>query len=62
MSVEQEIIGMEKMAAINYIHDRGMTVRIAEEEGVSNNLVSNYVPNRIDIFIEAGKVVRATLG
>lgn len=62
MNVEEQIIGMEKMAAINFIHGRGMTVRIAEEEGVSNNLVPEFIPGRIDIFIKDGKVYHATAG
>ncbi len=54
--LEQQIIGMEKQAAIDLIHSRGMTVRIAEEDGVSNNLVGDYNPSRFDLIIKDGKV------
>lgn len=37
--LEQQLIGMEKQAAINLIHIKGMIVRIAEEDGVVNNLI-----------------------
>lgn len=52
----ENLIGMDKQAAINFLHGRGMTVRIASEDGVSNNLTSDYQPGRVDLVIVDGKV------
>lgn len=56
MSLQQQLIGMDKQDAINLLHSKGLTVRIAAEDGVSNNLQSDYVPGRVDLTIVDGKV------
>lgn len=60
--LEQQLIGMEKQAAINLLHSKGMTVRIAQEDGVVNNLTGDYVANRFDLVIKDGKVESVTKG
>lgn len=60
--LEEQLIGMEKQAAINLIHSKGMTVRIVEEDGVTNNLTSDYVPGRFNIVISSGKVISVSKG
>ena len=52
----EQIIGMEKQEAIDFLHSKGMTVRIAEEDGVVNNLVNDYTPSRVDIVIKNGRI------
>jgi len=58
----EQIIGMEKQAAIDFIHGKGMTVRIAEEEGVANNLIGDYNPSRFNLSIKNGRVTSVTQG
>lgn len=58
----EQLIGMEKQVAIDLIHSRGMIVRIAEEEGVANNLVGDYVPGRLNISIKNGRITSVTQG
>jgi hypothetical protein len=58
----EQLIGMEKQEAINFIHSKSMTVRIAEEEGVTNQLVGDYVSNRLNIVIKNGRVSSFTEG
>lgn len=61
-NVASAVIGMEKQAAIEFILGRGMTVRIAVEEGVDNQLQGGYTPGRINITIQGGKVTFAEEG
>jgi hypothetical protein len=58
----EQLIGMEKQAAIDLLHGKGMIVRIAEEDGITNNLTDNYVPNRVDLVLKFGKVKSFTQG
>lgn len=60
--IEQDVIGLDKQAAIDLAHSQGYTVRISEENGTSNQLVGDYSPGRINIAIADGKVIRAVLG
>lgn len=60
--IEEEVIGMDKQAAIDYLHSKGYTVRISEENGTSNQLVGDYSPGRVNIALADGIVIRASLG
>lgn len=58
----EQIIGMEKQAAIDLLHSRGHVVRIAMEDGVNSYLQGAYAPGRYNITIVDGKVTSAEEG
>lgn len=58
----QRLIGMEKQAAIDLLHSKGNTVRIAVEEGIDNRLQGGYTPGRVNLTITEGKVSAAEEG
>jgi len=58
----EQLIGMEKQEAITFIRSSGMSVRIAQEEGVTNNLAGDYDSNRVNIVIKNGRIFSFTQG
>lgn len=60
--VAKRVVGMEKQAAIDFIHGKGLTVRIAMEDGFDNHLQGGYSSGRINITVVNGKVTEASEG
>lgn len=60
--IASKVVGMEKQAAIDFIHGKGLTVRISSEDGISNRLPDGYSPGRINIALVDGKVTFAEEG
>ena len=58
----KEVIGMDKQAAIDLIKSRGYSYRIRVENGQSFASTTDLKPNRVNLYIEDGKVVKANLG
>ena len=52
-----QIVGMTKDAAIGYAEGRGLTVRIASEDGESFALTEDYTDSRLNLEILIGLVV-----
>ena len=55
-----QVMGMTKAEAINYIESKGLTHRIASEDGESFALTEDYTDSRINLDILVGLVVGAT--
>lgn len=60
--IEQEVIGMEKQAAIDLIKARGLKSRIRSEDGKSFIGTCDYRLDRINLHIQDGKVIKASKG
>lgn len=60
-TLSEQVIGMEKQAAIDFLQAKGIVVRIAMEDGVDSHL-QGYSPGRINLTLEAGKVTAASEG
>ena len=60
--IEQDVIGMEKEAAIDLCKNQGVKVRVRSEDGQSFMGTADYRMDRINIHIQDGKVVKATRG
>lgn len=55
-----QVVGMTKDAAIEYIEEQSITVRIAMEDGEYFALTEDYTDSRINLEIIRGLVVGAT--
>jgi len=55
-----QVIGMSKAAAISYIENADLAVRIASEDGESFAMTEDYSDSRINLEILVGLVVSAT--
>ena len=55
-----QVVGMTKLAAIEYIEERNITVRIAMEDGEYFALTEDYTDSRINLEIIQGLIVGAT--
>lgn len=55
-----QVMGMTKAEAISYIESKGLTHRIASEDGESFALTEDYTDSRINLDILVGLVVGAT--
>lgn len=60
--IEQDVIGMEKQAAIDLIKGRGLKARVRSEDGQSFMGTADYRRDRINLHIQDGKVVKASVG
>ena len=60
--IEQDVIGMEKQAAIDLIKSNGFKVRVRSEDGESFMGTCDWVPTRFNLSIENGKVVSVSKG
>lgn len=60
--IEQEIIGMEKQAALKVLKEQGLQIRIVSEDGKSFRGTCEYRLDRVNLYIENGKVVKASKG
>lgn len=60
--IEQEVIGMEKQAAIDLIKSQGLKARVRSEDGQSFVGTMDYRLDRINLHIQDGKVVKASKG
>lgn len=60
--IDQEVIGMEKQAAIDLIKGQGLKCRVRSEDGESFIGTCDYRMDRINLHIEDGKVVKANRG
>lgn len=60
--IEQEVIGMEKQAAIDLIKGQGLKARLRSEDGQSFMGTADYRMDRINLHIQSGKVIKATRG
>lgn len=57
-----KVVGMEKQAAIDFLHSKGLVVRIASEDGNVNRFPDGYVAGRHNLHIVDGKVTSAEEG
>ena len=55
-----QVLGMTKAEAIAFIESKGLTYRIASEDGESFALTEDYTDSRINLDILVGLVVGAT--
>jgi len=62
LMIEQEVIGMEKQAAIDLIKSQGLKVRVRSEDGQAFVGTCDYRLDRINLSIENGKVIKASKG
>lgn len=62
MSLNDQLIGMEKQAAIDLLDQQGIDWRILNEEGESFAGTCDWKPFRRTLSIENGKVVSVKLG
>lgn len=60
--LEQDVIGMEKQAAIDLIKSKGLKARVRSEDGEAFMGTCDYRMDRINLHIVDGKVVSATKG
>lgn len=60
--LEQEVIGMEKQAAIDLITGQGVKCRVRSEDGQSFMGTADYRMDRINLHIQDGKVIKANRG
>lgn len=60
--IDEEVIGMEKQAAIDLIKSRGLKVRVRSEDGEAFMGTCDYRPERINLHITDGKVTSTTRG
>lgn len=60
--LEQEVIGMEKQAAIDLIKGQGLKVRIKSEDGVPFVGTCDYRTDRLNLHITDGKVTSVSKG
>ncbi len=60
--IEQEVIGMEKQAAIDLIESKGLQSLILAEDGKNFMSTPGFKKNRINLYIHLGKVIKATVG
>jgi hypothetical protein len=57
-----ELIGMEKQAALDLCEQEGVRVRVENEDGEPFMLTMDYIPTRLNLTIQNGKVVRVRHG
>lgn len=57
-----ELIGMEKQAALDLCSQEGVRVRVENEEGEPFMLTMDYRPTRLNLTIKNGKVVSVRHG
>lgn len=55
-----QVVGMTKQAAIDYLENASLTVRIASEDGESFALTEDYRDDRVNLDILVGIVVGAS--
>lgn len=60
--LENDVIGMEKQAAIDLIQSKGLRVRVRSEDGQARVGTCDYRPDRLNLHIEKGKVVSVSKG
>lgn len=60
--IEEEVIGMEKQAAIDLCKSKGVKVRVRSEDGQAFMGTCDYRMDRINLHITDGKVTSATRG
>lgn len=60
--IDEDVIGMEKQAAIDFCKTQGVKVRVRSEDGKSFIGTADYRMDRINLHIENGKVVKANRG
>lgn len=62
MPLDQEVIGMEKLAAIAKIESAKQVARIVVEDGEDFIVTMDYRPDRLNLEIVGGKVVSVHRG
>ena len=60
--IEQDVIGMEKQAAIDFCKNQGVKVRVRSEDGQAFKGTADYRMDRINLHIQDGKVIKANRG
>lgn len=60
--IEEELIGMEKQAALDLCASKGVKCRVESEDGQSFMVTMDYRMDRINLHITAGKVTSVTRG
>lgn len=60
--IDQDVIGMDKQAAIDLINGQGLKVRVRSEDGQAFMGTADYRMDRINLHIEDGKVTKANRG
>lgn len=60
--IEQDVIGMEKQAAIDLIHSKGMVSRVRSEDGKSFMGTCDARRDRVNLHVVNGKVEKASIG
>ena len=54
---DQDVIGMEKSAAIAFLEEKGASWRISDEDGEAFFGTADHKPFRINLSIANGKVI-----
>jgi hypothetical protein len=60
--LDQEVIGLEKQAAITLLEEKGADWRIRTEDGQAYMGTADHKPFRINLHIANGKVVSTSRG
>ena len=60
--IDEEVIGMEKQAAIDLIKGQGLKARVRSEDGESFMGTCDYRMDRINLHITEGKVTSVSRG
>lgn len=60
--LEEQVIGMEKQAAIDLIKSKGFRVRVRSEDGQAFVGTCDYRTDRFNLNIENGKVTSVSKG
>ncbi|MBN3757184.1 hypothetical protein G3N95_29875 [Paraburkholderia sp. Tr-20389] len=58
----ESVVGMTKEKAIAKLKRQGLSVRISREEGKSFMVTADMRWDRMNLVIEGGKVIKASIG
>ena len=56
------LVGMSEEEAIKAAESKGWTVRVAARDDEYYNLTADYIPNRVNLYIQSGDVASVKVG